>query len=251
MARSLERNAVLRDPEDGWDGCTPQCRSISIGIGRRPSQALSKTARHARLARAAETDQDDPIDVAHNPLKNRLRTSRPTSIVSAGDRRPVLGEESTRWEPRTTFSRSTRERPPAGPWSSTNLQGRSRWPGSRRPRSIPTPVGSIRTQPKSGLRRSRQLAPLSNMRLIGNDIAGIGIVNQRETLVVWDRETSTAAAPAIVWQSRQSQPQVDALLDSRHGPGLPKQDGPGPGRLFHGVETGLAPRGPTRSTAPG
>jgi glycerol kinase len=43
-------------------------------------------------------------------------------------------------------------------------------------------------------------------------IAAIGIANQRETLVVWDRATGHPVAPAIVWQSRQSQPQVDALV---------------------------------------
>jgi len=54
--------------------------------------------------------------------------------------------------------------------------------------------------------------------LSGRDIAAIGIVNQRETLVVWDRETGAAVSPAIVWQSRQSQPQVDALLARGLGP---------------------------------
>ena len=43
-------------------------------------------------------------------------------------------------------------------------------------------------------------------------IAAVGIANQRETLVVWDRETGSPVAPAIVWQSRQSQPQIDALV---------------------------------------
>src|SRR3712207_4629462 len=42
---------------------------------------------------------------------------------------------------------------------------------------------------------------LDQAKLVGRDLAGIGIVNQRETLVVWDRETSRAVAPAIVWQS--------------------------------------------------
>ncbi len=37
-----------------------------------------------------------------------------------------------------------------------------------------------------------------------NDIAGIGITNQRETTVIWDSETSMPIAKAIVWQSRQS-----------------------------------------------
>jgi glycerol kinase len=55
-------------------------------------------------------------------------------------------------------------------------------------------------------------AALHQAEVSGCDVAGIGIVNQRETLVVWDRKTSNAVSPAIVWQSRQSQPQVEALL---------------------------------------
>ncbi|HLU37622.1 MAG TPA: FGGY family carbohydrate kinase, partial [Thermomicrobiales bacterium] len=35
-------------------------------------------------------------------------------------------------------------------------------------------------------------------------IAAIGITNQRETTVLWDRGTGEPVAPAIVWQSRQS-----------------------------------------------
>ncbi|MFC5704246.1 glycerol kinase GlpK [Cohnella faecalis] len=36
-------------------------------------------------------------------------------------------------------------------------------------------------------------------------IAGIGIANQRETTVVWDRESGLPVYPAIVWQSRQTE----------------------------------------------
>jgi glycerol kinase len=36
------------------------------------------------------------------------------------------------------------------------------------------------------------------------DLAAIGIANQRETTILWDRRTGRAAAPAIVWQSRQT-----------------------------------------------
>jgi glycerol kinase len=42
-------------------------------------------------------------------------------------------------------------------------------------------------------------------------IAGIGITNQRETTILWDRATGEPVAPAIVWQSRQSAPFVEAL----------------------------------------
>src|SRR5215212_2615759 len=43
------------------------------------------------------------------------------------------------------------------------------------------------------------------------EIAGIGIANQRETTILWDRATGEPVAPAIVWQSRQSTAQVDAI----------------------------------------
>jgi glycerol kinase len=45
---------------------------------------------------------------------------------------------------------------------------------------------------------------LSRAGLTGDDVAGIGIANQRETLVVWDRDSGEPVAPAIVWQSRQN-----------------------------------------------
>lgn len=35
-------------------------------------------------------------------------------------------------------------------------------------------------------------------------IAGIGITNQRETTIIWDRKTHQAIAPAIVWQDRRT-----------------------------------------------
>ena len=49
------------------------------------------------------------------------------------------------------------------------------------------------------------------------DIAGIGITNQRETTVLWDRTTGEPVAPAIVWQSRQTAPLVDDII--RRGEG--------------------------------
>jgi glycerol kinase len=43
------------------------------------------------------------------------------------------------------------------------------------------------------------------------EIAAIGIANQRETAVVWDRETGEPIREAIVWQSRQTVPICDEL----------------------------------------
>jgi hypothetical protein len=56
-------------PEDGRNCCAPLPLDLYIRIDYRPAQALGHTPRDSRLARAAETDQDDPIDVTHNPLR--------------------------------------------------------------------------------------------------------------------------------------------------------------------------------------
>ena len=46
------------------------------------------------------------------------------------------------------------------------------------------------------------------------DVDCIGITNQRETVVVWDRGTLAAAGPAIVWQDRRTTARCDALRAS-------------------------------------
>jgi glycerol kinase len=43
------------------------------------------------------------------------------------------------------------------------------------------------------------------------DIAGIGITNQRETTVVWDRKSGEPIANAIVWQDRRTAAFCDRL----------------------------------------
>ena len=45
----------------------------------------------------------------------------------------------------------------------------------------------------------------------GSDLAAIGITNQRETTVVWDRRTGQPIHRAIVWQSRQTAPICEEL----------------------------------------
>ncbi len=45
---------------------------------------------------------------------------------------------------------------------------------------------------------------LQEAGIAGRDITAIGITNQRETAVVWDRNSSEPIAPAIVWQDRRT-----------------------------------------------
>ena len=43
------------------------------------------------------------------------------------------------------------------------------------------------------------------------DIAAIGITNQRETTVVWDKRSGEPVCPAIVWQCRRTSEYCDSL----------------------------------------
>ena len=45
---------------------------------------------------------------------------------------------------------------------------------------------------------------MSRANLSGDDIAAVGVTNQRETTVVWDRETGKPVCNAIVWQDRRT-----------------------------------------------
>lgn len=52
---------------------------------------------------------------------------------------------------------------------------------------------------------------LSRSGLTAADIAALGITNQRETTVLWDRKSGLPICPAIVWQCRRTAPDCDAL----------------------------------------
>ena len=52
---------------------------------------------------------------------------------------------------------------------------------------------------------------MSNLGVEADDIAGIGITNQRETTVVWDKETGEPVYNAIVWQCRRTSAYCDEL----------------------------------------
>ncbi|MFO7845201.1 glycerol kinase GlpK [Rhodohalobacter sp.] len=50
----------------------------------------------------------------------------------------------------------------------------------------------------------------------GKALSGIGITNQRETTVVWDRESGQPVYNAIVWQDRRTSDYCDQLKDEGH-----------------------------------
>ena len=68
------------------------------------------------------------------------------------------------------------------------------------------------------------------------DIAAIGITNQRETTVVWDRETGEPVCPAIVWQCRRTAPMADALAASGWSEMIRQKTGLVPDAYFSGTK---------------
>ncbi len=66
---------------------------------------------------------------------------------------------------------------------------------------------------------------LDKAALTAGDIAAIGITNQRETVVVWDRETGVPISNAIVWQDRRTAAACDRLKARGLGSMIRKKTG--------------------------
>jgi glycerol kinase len=59
----------------------------------------------------------------------------------------------------------------------------------------------------------------------GERPVGLGITNQRETVVLWDRRTLSPVAPAIVWQDRRTTERCRELRESGVEPMLRERTG--------------------------
>lgn len=66
---------------------------------------------------------------------------------------------------------------------------------------------------------------LERARIRPCDIAGVGIANQRETSIVWDRDTGNAVYNAIVWQDRRTAGVCDQLRKAGHEGAIQKLTG--------------------------
>ena len=73
-------------------------------------------------------------------------------------------------------------------------------------------------------------------------IAAIGITNQRETIVFWDRTTGRPLAPAIVWQDRRTAAECRRLRDAGHEPAVQARTGLLLDPYFSGSKIGWAMR---------
>ena len=68
------------------------------------------------------------------------------------------------------------------------------------------------------------------------DIAAIGITNQRETTLLWEKDTGRCVHNAIVWQCRRSAPYVEKLVREGHGETIRKKTGLVPDAYFSGTK---------------
>lgn len=75
-------------------------------------------------------------------------------------------------------------------------------------------------------------AAMDKLGVSAADIAGIGITNQRETTVVWDKETGEPIANAIVWQCRRTADIIDKLIKDGYGDMLRAKTGLVPDAYF-------------------
>ncbi len=73
---------------------------------------------------------------------------------------------------------------------------------------------------------------MSKIGVSGEDIAGIGITNQRETTVVWDKTTGEPVYHAIVWQCRRSADYIDKLMTDGWGNRVQERTGLIPDAYF-------------------
>src|SRR5215831_16109528 len=66
---------------------------------------------------------------------------------------------------------------------------------------------------------------LAKAGLSAADIAAIGITNQRETTILWERASGKPVANAIVWQDRRTAPDCDALREAGHASMIARKTG--------------------------
>lgn len=66
---------------------------------------------------------------------------------------------------------------------------------------------------------------LASAGIFPSQLTAVGITNQRETIVAWDRNTGEPVAPAIVWQDRRTAALCDELRDAGHEPTFRKATG--------------------------
>ena len=120
-------------------------------------------------------------------------------------------------------------------------------------RQIFPQAGWVEHDPREIWATQRDVAAeaLAKTGVKASDVAAIGITNQRETTVVWDRRTGEPIHNAIVWQDRRTAGLCDELEGRGSRRRHPAQDGPRHRRLLLRQQAALDPRQRSRRARPG
>jgi glycerol kinase len=85
--------------------------------------------------------------------------------------------------------------------------------------------GWVEHDPEEIWRSVLECCRIAMRGLTARDIVAIGIANQRESTVLWERETGAPVANAIVWQDRRTAERCSALRENGHGPTVASHTG--------------------------
>ena len=77
---------------------------------------------------------------------------------------------------------------------------------------------------------------LAESKVTPNQILSIGITNQRETIVVWDKDTGTPVHNAIVWQDKRTAAYAQSFRDTEEGEYITENTGLIPDAYFSGTK---------------
>ncbi|PTY06420.1 glycerol kinase [Opitutaceae bacterium EW11] len=94
------------------------------------------------------------------------------------------------------------------------------------PQRYPTP-GWVEHDPNDLWESTRRvaIAAVADANLVAKDIAAVGLTNQRETTLLWERDSGRPIGPAIVWQDRRTAPLCDRLKAAGHEPTFRRKTG--------------------------
>ena len=244
-ARDAARHRLgdrARTPHARWWTATGRRRAAVLAVGaerrQRPRRPLVDGFPYleAEVAWAVEHELAQTLD---DVLVRRIRLApelrdRGASIAPrvAAIMAPLLGWDDAAvrparsrptWTAPTASSTCRHDRshggPRAGPGHDVVARDRLRplgHPGRQRPARVPAGVpvaGPRHPRPRRHLDEPARASPGRSWRRSAapESVAAIGITNQRETTVVWERATGRPVAPAIVWQSRITAPFCERL----------------------------------------
>ncbi|WP_089603906.1 glycerol kinase GlpK [Acinetobacter piscicola] len=66
---------------------------------------------------------------------------------------------------------------------------------------------------------------IASARLLAKDIKALGLTNQRETTIVWDKRSGRPLAPAIIWQDRRATDWCNQLIQNDYAAKIHKKTG--------------------------